>query len=360
MALFRLIDHKEEFLEAYGKLLALRLLTGITRIPCNFERDLLSEFKNICGPLFVKSFEKMFSDLNERELSVTILTGGTWNIRGKLLPGHAALLSANEQFNWPQPLETEILKKSQFYQQKYPKRKLFWSPLLTSIEFSYVLGDSVDLMIKGSCLHLNILQLVSETRTNTEEIVKLFGQFSLNCLNSLITTNLITKSVTIDGTLFINENFKQETKELDLYTLTLTELLCGKTATHSTCSTPLPSSNSANSTNYFSNTSQSHQSQITPIDKSILLQCAITRILKQLRVLALSDLFNRISMLPKLLTRFSPTVKDLLDALKQLHEKEFVKLAFGDGIDDLIDATDDDLINIQNDTNTKLFIKYLA
>lgn len=378
MAFFRLIDDKEEFLDSYSKLLALRLLTGITtRIPCTFERNLLAEFKSICGPFFVKSFEKMFSDLNENEKelssSVTVLTGGTWNIRGKLLPGHSALLSSNneQEFNWPPPVEKEISVKSKIYNQKYPKRKLFWSPLLTSIEFNYVLGEgsiSIDLMIKGSCLHLNILQLISESKIDIEGLIKLLGSFSINCINSLLLTGLIIKSN--DGFLFINQDYKQEAKELNLYDLTLTDLLSTGTSKNghgngniqsnqSSSSTPLSSSN------YFSNNNNNNsnnqlQLQISPIDKSILLQCAITRILKQLRVLSLSNLFDRISMLPKLLTRFSPTLKDLLDVLKQLHEKEFIKLALGDGIDDLIDVKDDDLVEIDNYNQSTIFIKYLA
>ena len=367
--MFRLIDDKEEFLDSYGKLLALRLLTGITtRIPCNFEMNLLNEFKTICGPFFVKSFEKMFSDLNEKELSssVTVLTGGTWNIRGKLLPGHSALLSSNEQFNWPKPVEKEISDKSKIYQQKYPKRKLFWSPLLSSIEFNYILVDnSINLMIKGSCLHFNILQLISESKIDIEGLKKVSGLFSINCVNSLIATDLVVKST--DGILFINQNFKQEANELDLYNLTLTDLLSTGTSKNgniqsnqSSCSTPLSSSNYFSNSNSNNQKHQQQQSQISPVDKSILLQCAITRILKQLRVLGLSDLFNRTSMLPKLLTRFSPSVKDLLDALKQLHEKEFIKLAFGDGIDDLIDANCDDLVDIDNYNQSKIYIKYLA
>lgn len=363
--MFKLIDDKEEFLDAYGKLLSLRLLTGITRISSPFERDLLGELKKICGPFFVKSFEKMFLDWNGREFSMAVLTGGNWNIRGKLLPGHAALLNLNENnnfnFNWPRELETEISVRSKLYHQKYPNRKLFWSPLLTSIEFNYILNDSI--LVKGSCLHLNILQLISESKVDADYLIKFYGQFSLNCLGTMLKIGLITKSLT-DGTFNINLNFKAEGRELDLYTLTLTEILStgsrnngnngsltSSSSSSSSCSTPLPSSK------YFSNVNQ--QVQISPIDKSILLQCAVTRILKQLRVLGLSDLFNRLSMLPKLLTRFSPTLQDLVDALKQLHEKEFVKLAFGEGIDDLIDATENDLINLSED-NSKLFIKYLA
>lgn len=358
MALFRLIDDKEEFLDAYGKLLALRLLTGVTRLPSTFERNLLSEFKQICGPFYVKSFEKMFADLSEREVSVTVLTGGTWNIRGKLLPGHAALLGANEtDFNWPLPLVTEISGKTKNYHQKYPKRKLFWSPLLTSVEFDYLL-NSVCVTIRGTCLHLKMLEMISEgSKIDSEFINKTFGQFGGNVLSSLRASGLISDSS--DGCFIINQNFKPETRELDLYALTLTDILStGKNGgihvtSQSTSSTPLPSK-------YFASNTPSQQSQISPIDKSILLQCAITRILKQLRVLGLPDLFNRISMLPKLLTRFSPSIKDVLDALKQLHEKEFVKLAFGNEIDDLIDLSDEDLSNIYNENQGKIFIKYLA
>jgi hypothetical protein len=383
LALFKLIDDKEEFLDSYGKLLALRLLTGFTtRIPCTFERNLLKEFKTICGPFFVKSFEKMFLDFSEKDLSsftssssLTVLTGGTWNIRGKLLPGHSALLNSNEQFNWPEPLNQEIDLKSKIYHQKYPKRKLFWSPLLTSIEFNYNLNLNV-FTIKSSCLHFNILETISETKIYAEGLTKLFGPFALDCLNSLILLGLVSKLS--DGSFGINQNFESESKELDLYTLTLTELLSTKGTyskngnnllNQSSTSTPRPSSSSSSASasagtqtsNYFSNNNNANnQSHTSPIDRSILLQCAITRILKQLRVLGLPDLFNRISMLPKLLTRFSPSLKDLLDALKQLHEKEFVKLALGDGIDDLVDVNDEDLIHIYNENQCNIFIKYLA
>ena len=62
------------------------------------------------------------------------------------------------------------------------------------------------------------------------------------------------------------------------------------------------------STNYSSSSNRSTLIQllvlffakqdISPIDKSILLQCSITRIMKQLRSVNLPDLFSRISMLP--------------------------------------------------------------
>ena len=83
--------------------------------------------------------------------------------------------------------------------------------------------------------------------------------------------------------------------------------------------------------------------------------------MKQIRSLNLSDLFSRISMLPKLLSRFSPSLQDVLDALKQLHDKEFVQLVSGDGIDELIELSDGDLNNLSSFSQKyNLFIKYLA
>ena len=61
-------------------------------------------------------------------------------------------------------------------------------------------------------------------------------------------------------------------------------------------------------------------------DRLILLQSASTRLLKQLRRISLQELYAQLSMLPVLLTRFSPSMEDVMQALWQLAEKEFVAL----------------------------------
>lgn len=357
LALFRLIDEKEEFQETFGKLLGIRLLTGVTRVPSRFENDLLRELKQICGSFYVKSFEKMFSDVNDREISgLTVLTAGTWNIRGKLLPGHTLLDESNNTNNTIEEIEKEISGKRFIYQQKHPKRKLFWSPILSSIEFSFKISKQREIEIKGNFLHFNVLKTISELgRLETDLLIKKFGPNTNLILSSLYKSGLI-------ATVGINEEYSGASV-VDLYTLTLNELSivhAGNTVSNRSSNTATPI--------YFntSNSNNNNSLSISPIDKSILLQCSITRILKQLRSLSLTDLFYRISMLPKLLTKFSPSLPDVLDALKQLHEKEFVQLVFGDGIDEIIELTEDDLKNLEKtlnnsgNKNDKLFIKYLA
>lgn len=329
----------------------------MARFPCNFEKDLLKELSLICGPFYVKSFEKMYKDVNERELaSVTVITGGNWNVKGKLLPGNSLLLNPMEKpTNWPKGIEVEISNKSQIYQQKHPKKKLFWSPILSSIEFKYNLSNGSSVLVKGNMLHLSVLQEIADNfKIDSESLNKKFTTYTSIILNSLYKSGLITN----EG---LNEGYSSDEPCIDLYSMTLDELMFagGSSKTISLQSNNLRSNASTPLTYFSQSNNHNHPQNLSSIDKSILLQCSITRILKQLRSLSISDLFSRISMLPKLLTRFSPSLQDVMDALKQLHEKEFVQLAFGDGVDELIDLSENDLNNLDS-YREKLVIKYLA
>ncbi len=359
------MDDKEEFHETFCRLLGIRLLTEITRNPSRFESDLLRELKEICGSFYVKSFEKMFNDANEREMSnVTVITGGNnWNICGKLLPGHSLLLpSLNEkEHNWPPVIESEILAKNQKYQQKYPKRKLFWSPMLSSIEFEYNLSTGFNVMIRGNMIHFNVLKFIADAGVIDFEVLgKKYGPNTNLIMKSLLKSGLIKK----DGNdCEINQEYSND-PIIDLYTMTLNDLMFvtnGPSNCGSNCGNSTSNRSNASTPLYFQNSNNNSVPVISPIDKSILLQCSITRILKQLRSLNLQDLFTRISMLPKLLTRFSPTLEDLMEALKQLHEKEFVQMVFGDGVDEMVELSEDDLKKIDNcKYSDNLFIKYMA
>ena len=349
VALFRLIDNKDEFQETFAKLLSLRLLSMRASKPSAFERNLFNELKIVCGAFYIKPFERMYGDIaaEPNSTGLTVITGGTWNLNTKILPGNPVLLNPTDNFNWPAALSSGISKLSHLYHERYPKRKLYFSPLLTSIEFEYSYkGKRIDL--KASALHLSILQELSAGGIEISEIIRKYGQLSVVVLRTLEMAGLISK---------IGESLElcalSSTDPCDLYTLALNELVFGCQTSKST------------STNYSSSSNRStpHPSttfakqDISPIDKSILLQCSITRIMKQLRSVNLPDLFSRISMLPKLLTRFSPTLEDVLDALKQLHEKEFVMLATGDGIDEVTEIGEGDL---SNKDRASIWIKYLA
>lgn len=348
MALFRLIDEKEEFLETYSKLLALRLLTRSTLLPSAFESNLLSELKQICGAYSVKSFEKMFADVQQATKDETILTAGNWNIKGKLLPGHVLFAETSV---WPcENITLDVTEKSRSYHQKNPKRKLLWSPLLSTVEFSFSIGNN-QVYIKGSCMHLSALQMLSAGDLDGVEALAPFGGIMLN---SLVASGLVLKGS--DGSLAVNWKYSGA-GEIDLYSILMTELLTSSFVTTIQTGTPPHYFSAGNPRN--SVISNNHNTNISYLDKSILLQCAVTRILKQLRLQPLPDLFNRLSMLPSLLTRFSPSIGDVLEACKGLHEKEFVRMAVGEGVDDLVDLCDN-LGDLERMNTNNLFIKYLA
>ena len=355
----------------------------MSHVPSKFEIDLLNDLKQICGAFYIKPFEKMVKDINEGEIcNVTIITGGNWNFKGKLLPGHFLLVNpengenggsddfkdGNSSHMWPRAISAEIIEKTNLYQQKYPKRKLFWSPILSSVEFQFTLNSGRLLRIRGNMLHLTVLEEITRNDYETNpfnDLIKKFGPNVNIILNSLLKIGLITR----EGK--INEEFLSTESELvDLYALTLNEInlistICVAGGVRTNNSTPSSFNTFNNAILHSPHTqtqTQTHSYLITtPIDKSILLQCSITRIMKQIRSLNLSDLFSRISMLPKLLSRFSPSLQDVLDALKQLHDKEFVQLVSGDGIDELIELSDGDLNNLSSFSQKyNLFIKYLA
>ena len=381
MALFRLIDDKEEFQESYGRLLALRLLTSITtKIPSIFESELLNHLKKTCGAFFVNNYERMFADIQEVEIEnhVTVITGGIWNIKGKLLPGNPLLLNHSDKFSWPEPINSSISNQIESYHQKFPKKKLFWSPVLSCVEFQYTY-NAYSVLVKGTCVHLKILQTLSTHGPMAyDSLIKLSSNI-INAnssvpfyiplvLNSLLSSGIVV-STSPGNILHLNSELPPRDQDcLDFYTGIISELIGNGTNNNNNnynsynnnnnsykMTTPRPISSFA--PHSFSNSSQPQQI-LNSLDKSILLQCAITRILKQLRLLSFPDLFYRISMLPNLLTRFSPSIEEIIEALKQLHEKEFVQLVFGD-LDEFLDASESDLKNL-SEFHDNLFIKYMA
>lgn len=370
VSLFRLIDNKDEFQEMYAKLLSLRLLCldhHPPKKPSLFEKGLLRELESICGYFYIKPFEKMHGDICDDSVvpGLTILTGGTWNLNCKILPGNSILLNPADKFDWPCCLKGEIEKLGHWYTKRHPRRKLYFSPLLTCIEFEYSLGDGRVLDIKASALHLSILKDISDNSSmsliNSDCITSKYGLNSLIVLKTLLNCNLIVIDKNSHCIHINNGNdiLVDDFGRIDLYSSTLNELIydAQELKIKSSFMTNSSSSRSTPHTNFTP--SGPSIPTITSLDKSILLQCSITRLMKQLRSLNLPDLFTRISMLPKLLMRFSPSMEDILEALKQLHEKEFVMLAIGDGIDEIVEIGEDELKKNEFDRNN-IWIKYLA
>ncbi len=327
MALFRLLDEKDEFGEAFGALLARRLLTFETTAAMKSatEAELLALLSSTCGPAFTSHFDRMHTDIQSKQAQTSIasvsgticlLTGGTWSIKGKrLLPGHPIFTSLAR---WPEPAIIATFEKAYLSLPAHRSRRLNWIPALSEVEFDLILpGNEKRISLRASCAQLAILQQLVERES---------GPILQDDINSALMAPMIRAGLlNQDGTL--TGDWNSVAPIVDVFTPLVTELLStssiasGASGQHqmrpfSTTGTP----------SRESTVTGAYSTPLSPTDKQTLLQSQITRLLKQLRSLTLAELYNRLSMLPVLLSRFSPEIEEVDSAVRGLAEKEFLQV----------------------------------
>jgi hypothetical protein len=325
MALFRLLDEKEEFAEAFGNLLARRLLTG-SGAQSETEIVFLSRLSATCGPAFTAHFDRMHADIQGRlmqssSISVCLLTGGTWNVKGKrLLPGHA-IISTSPAATWPEAAPISAFEATYLALPAHRIRRLNWIPALSEVEFDMILPPGKRISVRASCAQLFLLKQISDSRS-----ALVFDDLSHALLAPLIKVGLIER----DGRTLTGD-WSSLPPVIDVFSPLVSDLVSTAHQPFSSSAAAMRSFSTTGTPSRKSTNSGASPASLSLPDKLSLLQSQIMRLLKQLRSLSLADLYNRLSMLPALLSRFSPEVEEVDGAVRGLAEKEFVQVVVVEG-----------------------------
>lgn len=378
-------------------MLGVRLLTASVWRVSPSETALLGLLRETCGPGFVSQYERMLGDMEQslqlgtqhragasgtrrrkapsshHDATFTVITGGTWNMRGKLLPGHALLQMTGDAFVWP---GGDIAGFEHFYGLTFPKRRLTWIPALSAVEGEMLVDDGPRVPMRTSSVQAAVLEaLKTDAWMDADALgVAVFGRsapVSDALLAPLLHAGLVSQRraggsneyrFAPNGARIRDALAASPDGILDLFGASLGTLADSGSSGSGAVSVSNSSflaggSGTASATGWGTHV---HSHPLSRSDRSILLQCVSMRLLKQLRSLALADLYSRLSMLPLLLSRFSPPMDEVIEALRQLHDKEFVRLCLGDQ-DNEREMTQDDLTALAVDpVHQDVFVKYLA
>lgn len=360
MALFRLLEERDEFASAYCSILGQRLILNRTAVSNQTEACLLSKLTSTCGPSFTMHFERMLADVNDckqidSEGSVTLLTGGNWLVRDeRLLPGHSILANANSFQLWPRPDALENFQTQYTANQANRSRRLTWIPQLSEVVFA---GEN-GIQIRSTCLQFALLERIAEDKPLSDLLQMPFAEASLNVMMQV---GLVARS---EGG---NYSFLAPSADVDVFTPVISRLFGqhpSDSIVYSSSTTPGPRSTSTrtftphNNNNHRPTSSVSRVSGLSKADRLTLLQSQISRLLKQLRSLSLAELYNRLSMLPVLLSRFSPSLEEVNESVRSLVEKEFVELVSAETGEVIADGEIDSYLT--NWAPEALQVRYLA
>ncbi|KAJ3300541.1 Cullin-2 [Borealophlyctis nickersoniae] len=135
IVLFKYIDDKDVFQKFYSRMLAKRLIYGVS-VSDEAESNMISRLKNACGVEYTTKLQRMFTDVavsadlsaNFRKFTdnanirlgvdtaVMVLTAGSWPLTG---------LNSSE-FQLPEELEKSVVHFTTFYSKNHNGRKLSW------------------------------------------------------------------------------------------------------------------------------------------------------------------------------------------------------------------------------------------
>ncbi|XP_033639756.1 cullin-2-like [Asterias rubens] len=187
---FRYIDDKDVFQRFYARMLAKRLIHGLST-SMDTEESMINKLKQAFGYEFTNKLHRMFTDIGISEglntnfhtycqskqvdlavnFSIYVLTTGSWPL------GQSTLTP----FAIPQELEQSVSKFEEFYSEKFPGRKLTWLHHLCTGELklnylkkSYIVTATTFQMAvllqfnSQSCLRYN--ELLESTQLSEKEL----------------------------------------------------------------------------------------------------------------------------------------------------------------------------------------------
>ncbi|KAG1661386.1 Cullin-2 [Nymphon striatum] len=215
ITVFKYLDNKDEFQACYRKMLAKRLIFGLSA-SIDAEEQMLNQLKQECGFEFIKDMKRMYGDIclsstlksnfmnylteNKTDLSINvsflILQDGAWPFSSANRPS----------FAFPHQLEKCIQVYENFYKESFTGRKLYWLHPVSTAELKLNYLKKPYLVTMGT-LQMAVLLLFDDTDTwnyiKLQQIIQLDHENLKKQLKSIIDAKLLLPSHLEDP---LNEN----------------------------------------------------------------------------------------------------------------------------------------------------------
>lgn len=312
--LFKYIEEKDVFQKFYAKLLARRLILGIS-VSDDAERTMISGLKAVCGFEYVNKLTRMLTDITlsldmndtfrehmkanvqsvgKLDFSVIVLTAGSWPLQG-----------LNTTFNVPQELEGCVKLFLEFYSNKYQGRKLSWLHHLSKGEVRALPGSMKrQYEFSVSNFQLGVLLVFNSVPSATTEVLQSVTGLTVEDLEytlaSLVSAKVLlkkppTKEIKLSDEFAINSAYTSKRMKVKITPAARQERPEEAPATY----------------------------KGVEEDRKMYLQAAIVRIMKARKELKHVQLVQEVIDQSK--GRFQPSVPVIKKCIESLIEKEFLR-----------------------------------
>ncbi|KAG0186717.1 Cullin-2 [Apophysomyces sp. BC1034] len=315
ITLFKYVDDKDVFQKFYSRMLAKRLIFGVSASE-EMEANMINRLKEICGVEYTSKLNKMFTDMSlSNDLNTNfkdylrqqscklgvgfdmlILTAGAWPMNQK--DDTSAPEATKIQI--PAELERSVSLFEDFYGKHHSGRRLLW-------QWNLARGDiRVNYLDRHYELQVGLYQMIilllfnATTRLTVSDIVARSGLAQADIIRSLkplADARILETSdrvIAVESELVLNMSFTSKRTKIKIPTAAQGE------------------------------TQQETQATRKAIDEDrrMYLQAAIVRIMKSRQVLPHVQLIQEI--IDQANSRFSPSVIMIKKCIEQLLEKQFI------------------------------------
>ncbi|XP_071958139.1 cullin-2-like [Antedon mediterranea] len=307
---FRYIDDKDIFQKFYARMLAKRLIHGLS-MSMDLEEGMINRLKQACGYEFTNKLHRMFTDMTVSEdlntkftdyckqkstdlginFSIYVLTAGAWPLGQTLLSNFAI----------PQELEKSVNSFEQFYGGNFNGRKLTWLHHLCSGELKvnclkkpYIVTmttyQMTTLLMFNTYTSLQFLELLTNTQMAEKELTK--------TLQSLVEVKLLKQEpegqITEKTVFVLNLEYSNKRTKFKISTAMQKETTQEIELTH----------------------------RSVDDDRKLYLQAAIVRIMKARKALKHNILIQEVISQSR--TRFTPTNSMIKKSIEALIDKQYI------------------------------------
>jgi cullin 2 len=293
IVVFRYVEDKDIFQKFYSKMLAKRLIHGLS-VSNEAEEGMIARLKQMCGFEYTSKLHRMFTDMTVSEslnsefsefmrgqtplrlnFTVQILQSGAWPL------GQAM----GSPFNIPEELSKSITMFESFYNKKFSGRKLTWLHHLCNGElrlnyFKKPYTVTVTSYQMGVLLVFNQTQLCSFSELSAH--TQLSDKEMRRTLQSLVDVKLLVQAevgpVVPETTFTVNNHFSNKRTKLKITTAVQRETTQEVAQTHTAIDE----------------------------DRKLYLQAAVVRIMKSRKVIKHNLLIQEV--IAQARARFSPSI----------------------------------------------------